>query len=199
MRLLPLFAIAWITATAPAFAEGITIVLDFQGPRSEQSITEMKHEFEGIMKDSPLRFDFQSRSQAEQSVSNDQLVVVRFKGKCVFEPVPYLIDERGPMAFTYSTDGAIQPFSEVACDRVTQAMRSAMSGGDFAKGDILLGRALGRVLAHEVVHILTKSGHHGTTGIAKTALSGSQLIAPELPLDADDLHRISDHTVRRSN
>ena len=138
MRLLPLFAIAWIASVSCGFAEGITIILDFQGPRSDQSIAEMKHEFAGIMKDSPLRFDFQSRRQAEQTVSEDLLVVVKFKGKCVFEPVPYLLDERGPMAFTYSTDGAVQPFSEVACDRVTRAMRSAMTGGDFANGNVLL-------------------------------------------------------------
>jgi hypothetical protein len=197
MRLLPLCAIAWIAAVSPVFAEGITIVLDFQGPRSEQSIREMKHEFAGIMKDSTIRFEFQSRSQAEQTSSSDALVVVKFKGKCVFEPAPYLIDERGPMAFTYSTDGAVQPFSEVACDRVTQAMRSAMSGGDFAKADVLLGRALGRVLAHEVVHILTNSAKHGSAGVARTALSGSQLIAPELQLDSDDLERMSTHTFRQ--
>jgi hypothetical protein len=197
MRLGLVCAIGWILAASPGFAEGITIVLDFQGPRSEQSITEMKREFAGIMKDSAVHFDFQSRSQAEKATSSDELVVVRFKGKCVFEPVPYLIDERGPMAFTYSTDGSVQPFSEVACDRVTQAMRSAMVGGDFAKADLLLGRALGRVLAHEVVHILTKSGQHGTSGVAKTALSGSQLIAPELRLEPDDLERISEHTFRR--
>ncbi len=182
-------------AVSPAFAEGVTIVLDFQGPRSEQSVSEMKREFAGIMKDSPLHFDFRSRSQAEE-VTSDNLVVVRFKGKCVFEPVPYLLDERGPMAFTYSTDGAVQPFSEVACDRVTQAMRSAMAGGDFAKADVLLGRALGRVLAHEVVHILSRSAEHGTSGVAKTALSGSQLIAPELRLQPEDLERIKGHTLR---
>src|SRR5207245_1885529 len=91
MRLFPFCAIAWIAAVSPAFAEGITIVLDFQGPRSEQSVKEMKHEFAGIMKDSALRFDFQSRSQAEQTTSSDVLVVVKFKGKCVFEPAPYLI------------------------------------------------------------------------------------------------------------
>lgn len=190
MRLALLSALVWMAAVSPVFSEGITIVLDFQGPRSEQSITEMKREFAGIMKDSMLHFDFQSRSQAMETTANE-LVVVRFKGKCVFEPVPYLIDERGPMAFTYTTNGAVQPFSEVACDRVTQAMRSAMAGGDFAKGDVLLGRALGRVLVHEVVHILSKSGQHGTSGVARTALSGSQLIAPELRLEPEDLDRIN--------
>ena len=122
------------------------------------------------------------RDQAER-VSFSNLMVVRFKGTCVLKPVPYLYDERGPMAFTYSTEGEVQPFSEVACDQVTRVVRSAMSGSDFARADLLMGRALGRVLAHEVVHILTKSGTHGHDGIAKTALSGSQLIGPELRLE----------------
>jgi hypothetical protein len=188
MRLVWICAIAWL-AVPSAFGEGITIVLDFQGPRSEQSVAEMKREFTGIMKDTAVRFDFRSRGQASQEALSD-LVLVRFKGKCVLDPVGYLYDERGPMAFTYSTDGAVQPFSEVACDKVTSAVRSAMSGGDFANADVLLGRALGRVLAHEVVHILSKSGTHGRSGVAKTALSGSQLIAPELRLGPEDLERI---------
>jgi hypothetical protein len=149
----------------------------------------MKREFAGIMKDTAVRFDFRSRSQASQEALSD-LVLVRFTGKCVLDPVGYLYDERGPMAFTYSTDGVVQPFSEVACDKVTSAVRSAMSGGDFANADVLLGRALGRVLAHEVVHMLSKSGAHGHTGIARTALSGSQLIAPELRLEPEDVERL---------
>ena len=186
MRLVALCAL--LTAPA-AFAEGITIVLDFQGPQTRQSIAEMKREFAGIMKDTPLTFDFKTRADAGQD-SFPNLVVVRFKGVCILRPVPYLMDERGPMAFTYSTEGEIQPFSEVECDRVTRVIRSAMSGADFAKADLLLGRALGRVLAHEVVHILTKSPAHGRDGVAKAALSGSQLIAPEMRLDPEDVERI---------
>jgi hypothetical protein len=183
-----------LSAAAPSvLAEGVTIVLDFQGPRSDESVNEMKREFEGIMKNSSLTFDWKSRTQVEQS-SVTNLVVVRFKGTCVLKPVPYLYDERGPLAFTYTTDGTVQPFSEVACDQVTRVVRSAMSGGDFAKANLLMGRALGRVLAHEVMHILTRSGSHGREGVAKTALSGTQLIAPELRLASADLERIqADH------
>src|ERR1017187_3247634 len=134
MRLVWICAFAWL-AVPSAFGEGITIVLDFQGPRSEQSVAEMKREFAGIMKDTAVRFDFRSRSQASQETLSD-LVLVRFKGKCVLDPVGYLYDERGPMAFTYSTDGAVQPFSEVACDKVTSAVRSAMAGGGFSHADV---------------------------------------------------------------
>jgi hypothetical protein len=167
----------------------LTIVLEFQGQHSDRSIDEMKHELEAVMKDTGLTFEWRTRSEAKAE-SFRNLVVVRFKGRCVLEPIPYLLDERGPLAFTYSTDGEIQPFSEVACDRVVAAARSAMSGGDFAHADLLLGRALGRVVAHELVHILSKSGEHGREGVAQPALSGLRLIAPEMHLSPKDLERI---------
>ena len=120
----------------------------------------------------------------------DNLVVVRFKGRCVLDPVRWLYDERGPLAFTYTTAGAVQPVSEVACDQVAAAARSAMSGRDFAHADLLFGRALARVVAHELVHILSKSGAHGREGVARAALSGSSLISPDLRLNPADLERI---------
>ena len=187
---LSLAAMAYLAvAASPVHPTALTIVLEFQGPHSDRSIEEMKRELETVMKGSGLTFDWRTRSQATgDSFAN--LVVVRFKGKCVLEPVAYLYDERGPLAFTYSTGGEVQPFSEVACDRVVAAARSAMSGGDFAHADLLLGRALGRVVAHELVHILSKSGEHGREGVAQPALSGLRLIAPEMHLSPTDLERI---------
>jgi hypothetical protein len=38
--------------------------------------------------------------------------------------------------------------------------------------------------------MLSKSAAHGRAGVAKTSLSGTQLIAPELRLGPDDLERI---------
>jgi hypothetical protein len=157
----------------------LTVVLDFQGPRSAKSVEEMKREVESVMKSSGLTLDWRTRGEAGAS-GFDNLVVVRFKGKCILEPVGYLYDERGPLAFTYSTAGEVQPYSEVACDRVSAAARSAMSGRDFAKADVLFGRALGRVVAHEMMHMLARSGAHGHAGVEKAALSGKSLISPEM-------------------
>ena len=173
----------------PLHPAGLTIVMDFQGPHSDRSVAAMKRELEDILKNSGMAFDWRTRAQAGEARYPD-LITVKFKGKCVMEPVGYLYDERGPLAFTYSSDGVLLPFSEVACDKITRSIRSAMWGGDFGKADFLLGRALGRVVAHEVVHILTQSGEHGREGVATPSLSGSQLIASELPLSPADLARI---------
>jgi hypothetical protein len=162
-------------------AGDVTIVLDFHGPHNERSVSEMKREFEGIMKQSGVTFDWRMPSEVQgQSFAN--LVVVQFKGKCVLQPVGYLYDERGPLAFTHSSDGDILPFSEVACDKVAASVRGAMFGGDYAHADLLMGRALGRVMAHELIHILRNSKNHDRDGVAKMALSGVELIAPN-PFD----------------
>jgi len=56
------------------------------------------------------------------------------------------------------------------------------------------GRALGRVLAHEVVHMLTGNSGHAHEGVTRRALSGNQLIAPKLRLAPEDLDRLIDST-----
>jgi len=177
-------AIGW-AAPPPA----VTIVMDFEGAHSVPSVEAMKREFKGIMEGSGVTFDWRTKAQAAAD-SFANLVVVRFKGKCVLEPVGYLYDERGPLAFTWTTNGEVQPYTEVACDKVAASIRSAMWGGDFRHADELLGRALARVVAHELLHMLTKSGDHATTGIAGRALSGRQLIAPDLKLNPADLERL---------
>jgi hypothetical protein len=177
------------TAAAAVPPSTLTIVLDFKGPHSDRSVAEMKREFENVMKDTGLTFGWWLRGDPEpESVSH--LVLVKFKGKCLLEPVGYLYDERGPLGVTYTLDGAVQPFAEVACDQVTATVRSAMFGGDFGRADLLFGRALGRVLAHEVVHMLARSGSHGKQGVEKPALSGDDLIAPDLRLSPADAGRV---------
>src|SRR5215469_13785260 len=97
-------------------AADLTIVLKFDGPHSDQSITEMKRELESIMKDSGLHLSWRRREEVEGESFPD-LVVVRFKGKCLMEPTPFLYDERGPLAFTYTSGDTILPYSEVECDK----------------------------------------------------------------------------------
>ncbi len=189
MRLVAISAVLVCAVAHAGLAEGVTIVLEFQEPQNQLSIAEMKREFAGIMKDSALTFDFKSRAEAG-SLAFSNLVVVRLKGTCVLKPIPYLYDERGPLAFTYSAEGEVLPFAEVKCDQLTRSVQSAMSGSDFARADLLMGRALGRVLAHEVIHMLARSRAHGHDGVGRAALSGAQLIAPRLHLAPADLDRL---------
>ena len=166
----------------------LTIVLDFKGPHSPQSVEAMKEETQGILKDAGLHLRWKSRQEA-QIASFDELVVVSFSGACELPPAP-LYDELGPLASTYETDGHIQPFSEVSCDRVSAFVRSGLHGGDVLRGELLLGKALGRVLAHELVHMLTGDKEHSRAGVFKAGLTVEQLLAGELSLSPGDIQRL---------
>ena len=171
--------------------EGLTILLKFESEASPSALTELKKESESVLKNTGLQLAWSLGEEYDPSKSATDLVIVKFKGHCAMETYPQLIDERGPLAWTWSTDGEVLPYSEVSCDKVRNSIRKVMHGGDYARGDELLGRAVGRVLAHELVHILANSKQHGKDGVAKTALSPANLIAERISLQEADALRIS--------
>jgi hypothetical protein len=176
-------------AKPPATGADVTVIVNFKSTFSAPAIQYMQREVELILKSSGVSLDWRSRSEAADTTFND-LVVMTFKGACVFNPMPVLYDELGPYALTRTTGGEVQPFGEVDCDHVVSSLRTAMAGEDYGKADMLLGRALGRVVAHELVHMLTKSKVHGREGVEKAALSARQLIAETLPLSMFDVDRL---------
>ena len=198
MRLLrALICVYLIAGLAVALGAGIdrvspsvlTVILDFKGPHSPTSLEEMKRESGQILHSSGVQLDWRILGE-DPFASYADLVVMTFRGACEYEPAAPIYDELGPLAITHTTNGEVQPFGEVDCDRVVGSARTAMSGSDFSRADLLIGRAMGRVVAHELVHMLTKSGQHGTEGVEKPALSGRQLIAASLPLSAFDIARL---------
>jgi hypothetical protein len=178
-----------IAAKTPAGGADVTVIVNFKSAYSAPAIKAMEREVGQILKSSGVTVDWRLRDQATDTTFND-LVVITFKGSCVFNPMPIYYDELGPYAITRTTGGTVQPFGDVDCDHVVSSLQKAMSGEDYAKADLLLGRALGRIVAHELVHMLTKSKQHGREGVETAALSPRQLIAESLPLSAFDIDRL---------
>ncbi len=189
----PLLAVSLVfvtVATATShIPSGLTVILDFRGAHSDSSILEMERESGSILKTTGLILDWRMRDEAPGS-AYPNLVVMTFNGACKFDPTPQAYDEWGPLANTKTTNHIIQSFGQVDCDHVVGTARSAMFGADYAHADMLVGRALGRVVVHEIVHMLTNSAEHGREGVFRESLSGKQLIAPSLPLSAMDVDRL---------
>jgi hypothetical protein len=170
----------------------LTVLLSLEGKASPEALKELKTELYDIMKDTGRNLNVKMKNEAAQFENFDDVVVVKLKGVCKMERLIPFIDERGPLALTHATDGQILPFAEVNCTRIANSVASALWGGERKKADKLLGRALGRVLAHELYHILGKTHDHNTDGsLAKEAISAKQLIADKrLGFDVRDLQRM---------
>jgi hypothetical protein len=185
---------ACLLATSGVFAEGfgpsLTVLLDFREAASRESLGEMQREVQQLLQPAGLRVELKLKSEVRSGDSFNDLVLVRFNGNCGAPVDPILIDERGPLAFARTNAGQVLPFSEVACDSVRRAVEAALWGGQRNYREELFGRALGRVVAHELVHILARTEVHGKSGVFKPSLSGDQLISDHLELSPGDARRL---------
>ncbi len=191
MRLVYACVFIMIGLVAPILAASpdVTVVLDIKGQFPPGAMHRMEQETSQILSSAGIRLEWRSLSEASSGTFKD-LVVLTFNGSCALDAAPAYRNAPGAYAFTRSADGEIQPFGEIDCDRIANSVKTAALGDDRSNPDLLIGRALGRVVAHELVHMLTRSAEHGHEGVEKAALSGRQLISASLPLSALDIDRL---------
>lgn len=164
----------------------VTVVLEFAAGSSPHAREEMQLEAERIAQKAGVALTFMS-PQLAAGQSFAELIVFKVKGRCEMAGFPSTPMERGPLGWTFITDDRILPFGELQCDRIRESLRSVVAGAGQEKGNKLLGRAMGRVVAHELFHMLTESTSHGKSGVAKDSLSARQLVAETLDFSDHDV------------
>lgn len=169
-----------------------TVLLNFEGASSPRAVQAIQNEVASLMKPAGLEFDYRLGTELGPYDTPSDIIIVKFKGTCRREMMSpgQLLDERGPFAFTHSSNGEILPFAEVACNRVQASIQSASGKLIRSVSDEILGRALGRVVAHELYHILARTAHHGNEGVARTGFTSSDLVAEQLIFSKGDLKKL---------
>lgn len=142
----------------------------------------METEVSSLMRATGVAVEWQMKSELQSNSEFAELVVIKLTGFCMTETVPMPMDERGPLAFAHSTDGQVLPYGEVECDRVKTALRRFLVGRDYHSRDVVLGVALGRVLAHEMYHMLANDRKHTKSGLTRESLTAEELTAGHLDL-----------------
>jgi hypothetical protein len=163
----------------------VTVFFSFEQEPPAAVVEAMRSEVTRLYETVPLRFEWRRMEEAPESGVMGEIISVRFRGNCSLAGVPPLADERGTLAWTTVTDGQVQPFAEVSCDRVRQAVYLALWGGERKRGQQRLGTALGRVVAHELYHIYWRTAKHAG-GVARHALTGAELVAERSELHPED-------------
>lgn len=159
----------------------------------------MKREVESIVRPSGINLSWRSLDTPRLDEVYSDLVVVKFHGKCNMDGIQLLFSELGPEAaggvlgHTKVSDGQVLPFTELECDRIRRSIAPLTIGNSLADREALLGRAMARVLAHELFHIFVNTGKHGHEGVAKTSHSRRELVADRFEFAPQDSKLISRH------
>ncbi|HTQ53496.1 MAG TPA: hypothetical protein VMI94_03485 [Bryobacteraceae bacterium] len=177
---------------AASDSSDFTIYIDFARPPSASAVRLMKGELHSIMAPLGMKFDWRQLSTADGHSAVLELLVVRFRGACQVDILPPRSNP-GPLGWTHVSNGKILPFTDVDCDRIREllALHLAMAPRQERPG--LLGRAMARVLAHELYHFLTNSTQHTSCGIAKRSYNAGDLSASALVFDPEGLEILREH------
>lgn len=178
-----LLLFAAIFFSIPVFAHSgstaVTTVVLPQGRYSQLAVREMNREAARILKRSGI--SLHSRIGPPPKAISGLLVVVKLVGQCDMDGTPAYL-EAGPLGWSHEVDGEIIPFSDLACENLRGAVQAAISEGNPVRANVLLGRAMGRVLAHELYHIVGDTAAHAREGVAQRALSPRELTMGQLDL-----------------
>lgn len=203
LRVFPLLACAlgpalFVFAQSPVkspVAGSIGVFMDFESTPGAASVDAMKKEVDELLKPSGVSLDWQLTSENRGDQAFADLVVLKFKGVCkadgTYDPVNAFgsIGETAALGSTKVENGRVLPYSEVQCDEVRKALSYLAPGAGQPERQRALGVAMGRVVAHEMYHILARTTTHAEKGLAKASHSLEDLISSEKMAFAADESR----------
>ncbi len=185
-----LLSVGLLLAALPAFGgqQGATLApialyAQFQQEPPAAVLEAMRQELASIMAPMGLRFDWRALNPAHSEESVVELAVVTFKGRCEVNRLLQHTIHSGPLGWTHISEGTILPFADVDCDGIRTFLQTGLLGARAQEREEKYGRAIGRVLAHELYHIFANTQHHGAGGIGKAAYTVENLMVGEFQFD----------------
>ncbi|MFN7997686.1 MAG: hypothetical protein U0Q18_28970 [Bryobacteraceae bacterium] len=162
-------------------SRAVTVYTQFEDSPSELSIQNMKSELADIMAPLGVQFAWRSLDKADGREIMAEIVVVRFRGDCRVDTWQSNGLRERALGWTHVSDGEILPFTDVNCNRIRDLLGEYIAGtGILAERAKLMGRAMARVVAHEMYHFFANTSKHAASGVAKAAFSRSELAAEHL-------------------
>jgi hypothetical protein len=161
----------------------LAIYYSFDTPPSAALVTEMESEVGRILAVAGVRIAWRDVESPRNGEDFQSVVVLRFRGVCSFSEDRRAIQSQEeptgePLAETDVADGRILPFGSVDCDKLRRFIAPVMRSLGQEDKNARLGRAMARVSAHEIYHMLTGWEGHARRGIARAKHSREELTAP---------------------
>jgi hypothetical protein len=164
----------WASSDGPANSELIV----YLHADSTHSIDYMKRELGPLMLTAGFRVEWRDAQTAGQIESSAALAVVDLHGACGLPAGNFTLatGELKDLASTSVSRDTVQPFVTLNCAAMTRLLGPALLAEAGARRDYLYGRAMARVLAHELYHVLANTREHAHDGIGKPSFSVGDLL-----------------------
>ena len=185
-----------LLAAIPALGEdalpSIHLYSDFQQAPPHTVLNSLQEEVARIMAPMGLTFKWSLLSENRGNELSVKVAVIRFTGACDTIQTAIQPAHSSALGWSYMDDGIVLPFSTVDCDGIRAFLRSDLFARPKEELEERFGRAIGRVVAHELYHIFVNTTRHSSHGIAKPYYSPQELLSRHFQFEqkeSDELRR----------
>lgn len=159
--------------------------------KPESTVAYMQRELEALMQTAGYRVEW--KIPGNPSGEDDSVIaVVELRGSCrPPEPKAHVkpVKNGASLASTAVDGDHVLPFSWINCETLTQMLAPSLAGVKASQRDFLYGRAMGRVLAHELYHMLANQREHVGSGVGKPSFSAKDVLGESFTFEESALAR----------
>jgi hypothetical protein len=153
----------------------------------ERILIHMRSELSRLMREAGYRIQWTDPRANEFTSTDAVLAVVELRGTCEASGPAAA---RAQLATTATSGGQIIPFSTVECASLNRLVSARLAGEPVARRDFLYARAMARLIAHELYHIILCTRDHGAAGISRPAFSASDLLTDRFDFEPATLAKL---------
>jgi hypothetical protein len=173
-----------LSVCAQAQTRILALYLDSPRGLDSESNAVMHEELQRLLAPAGLEIVWKHMIDRKAGENFDLVAVTSFAGSCTVDKRSAAVTASAvSLADTSISDGHILPFFRVDCTRLIAMLGSQVEPATF-------GRALARVAAHEIYHIVAQTTEHQERGVAKAAFSVRDLTSTRFDLDIWSIERM---------
>ena len=147
----------------------------------------MQEELRWLLAPAGIEIAWKDSATRKSGDDFELIAVSSFAGSCSLEGVPQ-ISPGASLADTSISNGQVLPFFRVDCTRLVQMLGRHVESA-------VLGRALARIMAHEIYHIIARTAEHQENGVAKAVFSAEDLTESSFQFDSSSISLMSPPSV----
>ena len=199
-RLLVVFVVVCCGVCAQAQTHSLAVYSSTSDSVDDIAAHSLKVELQRLLRPAGIEISWHVKSSTSASEEVERLVVGTFEGSCDVQSISRRSESAAVRAYaeTIVSSGKILPYFRVDCSRVLRTLAPTFGPLSVPMRQGLMGRALARVMAHEIYHILAETSVHASVGVAKSSLSAEDLLAEKFDFSQSSLLRIQTASSDRS-
>jgi len=162
--------------------------------KPDNTVSYMQRELETLMREAGYLVTWKIPGNPSDE-GESMIAVVELRGSCKAPEARSHVTpvQNGASLASTAVDGDhVLPFSWINCETLTQMLAPSLVGVSSKQRDFLYGRAMGRVLAHELYHMLANEREHVGSGVGKPSFSAKDVLNESFTFEETALAKFRD-------